>query len=281
MKSLVSVVAAVLFLAATVCAQGYEEETVVYSDSRIQAGIRGGLNLTSMSGGLWGFSELITEQLADDPDIDWTGGYKKSGLSGFVFGGFINYKINESFSVQPELLYVKKGVKSHGTANIIFDESFAVTYTLTEKLNLTYLEIPILAKFNIPMEGKVRPSVYAGPALGFKLSGAYEFDAVLTDGSDVLRISGKPDISNMKSTDFGIVLGGDVGLSLGQATLVLDIRYTIGMSGQFGETNFDDIPPWDIDETPGKYPVINRIAETVPDMKNRAVSITAGVKFDL
>jgi len=289
MNRLVMVAVASLLLAATACAQGYEEETVVSSGSRIQAGLRGGLSLSSMSGGLWGLTEWIGEQLPNEPGFQVTGGFKDGGVSGFVFCGFVCYRVTESFSFQPEVLYVKKGVESHGTATWTMDQR-SVTHEITEKLDLTYLEIPVLGKFTIPTRGRIRPSLFAGPAIAIGLSGKDDLSDVVTivDSStvDTICISGKPEISNMKSIELGLVTGGDVSISLGPASLVLDVRYTIGLNRQFGATDLNDVPFWDGPNAPAEYPVVvlDRIAghaRSVPDMKNRVLSITAGVTFNL
>lgn len=288
MKRLVMATVALL-LATTLFAQEDDESTAGSPVSKIQVGFKGGVGLASMSGETWGFSQSLELYLENDASGDVTSSFKKSGNSGPVFGAFLNYRINSQFSIQPEFLYVKKGAKVKGTGSQTFTEFGSISYSVTEKLNLTYLEIPVLAKFSIPTQGKIRPSLFAGPAMGVKLSGEYDLQLVMTavgDGVETVRWTGKPDISNMKSTDFGLVFGGDVDIALGRASLILDVRYTMGLSGQFDKIDLTNFTDWHPDDpTPKEYPVVTMdsdiIPTGVPDMKNKAFSITAGVAFNL
>ena len=86
---------------------------------------------------------------------------------GFAVGGFVTYSINEIFAIQPELLYTMKGAKGTCEWDGLCEEW---------KDKLTYLEIPVLAKFTIPTEGKIAPNLFIGPALGILLSAKYEWE---------------------------------------------------------------------------------------------------------
>ncbi len=83
--------------------------------------------------------------------------------TGFKIGGFAEFPVNEYLSIQPEILYVQKGaelnVPSYGN----------------EKDRVHMLEVPVLAKVNIPIEASpVKPFFYAGPFAGIKLGSHYE-----------------------------------------------------------------------------------------------------------
>ena len=98
-------------------------------------GVKGGLNLTNLTGDVEGTSSLI----------------------GFHVGGFAEIKLTDKFAIQPELLFSTQGAKIEET---FFDES----YEYDTKLN--YLNIPVLAKFYVTEAF----SVEAGPQLGVLLS---------------------------------------------------------------------------------------------------------------
>jgi len=124
---------------------------------------------------------------------------------GFAIGGFYYYAMSEIFVLQPELYYSVKGGKEDDEG----EES---------DLKLSYIEIPVLLKFNLPMEGKSwAPNLYVGPYLAFLLGAD-------VDGHDVKDA--------FKSTDFGLVVGAsfDFRLSEGKRMLELDFRYSMGIT---------------------------------------------------
>jgi hypothetical protein len=98
-------------------------------------GVKGGLNVTKLTGDLMN-------------DAKW----RMVGVG----GAFLCYKISDVFAIQPEMLFAMKGTKWEAAT-----EEGNATYTW--KLN--YLEIPLLAKVYVPTQSKLKPHVYAGPAL--------------------------------------------------------------------------------------------------------------------
>lgn len=123
---------------------------------------------------------------------------------GLVVGGFMSYDITEIFCIQPEVLFVMKGAK-FATA----DSSF------TDKIN--YIEVPILVKVSLPVSGKIKPSLYAGPTFNFLLS------AKSADGTE---IDFKDQISSM---DFGIAAGAMVSYQMDKASIFVEGRYDAGL----------------------------------------------------
>jgi hypothetical protein len=120
----------------------------------------------------------------------------------FAVGVFYYHAFSEIFVLQPELYYSVKGGKETGGS----------------VLKLSYIDIPVLLKFNLPLEGKSwAPNLYAGPYLAF-LMGAD------VDGHDVKDY--------FSSTDFGLVVGAgaDFHLSEGKHLLELDFRYSMGFT---------------------------------------------------
>jgi hypothetical protein len=120
----------------------------------------------------------------------------------FAVGVFYYHAFSEIFVLQPELYYSVKGGKE----------------TAGSVLKLSYIDIPVLLKFNLPLEGKSwAPNLYAGPYLAF-LMGAD------VDGHDVKDY--------FSSTDFGLVVGAgaDFHLSEGKHLLELDFRYSMGFT---------------------------------------------------
>lgn len=100
-------------------------------------GVKGGLNLTSFSGGNY---------------------YDAKSLVGFQVGAFAEIKIIERLAIQPEVLFSTQGAKLDAGAFGDFDT----------KLN--YINVPVLAKFFITKQFTVE----AGPQLGFLVSAKRE-----------------------------------------------------------------------------------------------------------
>ena len=147
-----------------------------------------------------------------DPDLE--GGDKQS-LLGFAGGGHVQIPIGSgAVSVQPELLYIRKGFE--------FEESGA-----TAKFQADYAEIPILLRYDIPAQS-VMPFVMAGPYVAFeascKLIGEDEGVTIDTDCDSTLGDT------ETESTDFGILFGGGIAFPVGPGALFFDARYGLGLT---------------------------------------------------
>jgi len=176
-------------------------------------GVKGGLNMATATG--------------DDAE----------GLSskmGIVGGAFMCYNITEIFAIQPELLYSMKGAKDEADETISFN----------------YFEIPLLFKVNFPTEGKIKPSLYAGPTLGILMT------AEDTTGEDIKDY--------VKTMDIGILAGAGVGYQMEKGLLFLEARYEIGMTGIMDFTD-DELDAMEMDAQ--------------PDVKNSVISIMVGYGF--
>ena len=182
----------------------------------IKLGVKGGVNVAKIGGG----------DLAEfENDI----GASTDNKTGLVAGAFAEFMIGNLFAIQPEVLYSQKGAKASPAG----DEY---------KLKGAYVEIPVLLKINIPIEGsKVHPHVYAGPAVGFKASCKVSGTDVNADceSQEVETLLGFPLV--IASTDFGVAFGGGVSVDVGGAEVGVDVRYTLGL------TSIDDeVDPYHI-----------------------------------
>ncbi|MFZ5980976.1 MAG: porin family protein [Candidatus Zixiibacteriota bacterium] len=140
--------------------------------------------------------------------------WKYSG--GYSAGGFATFAINDRFSFQPELLFTVK--------------NNAVDYTNCE-VNLTYVEIPMLFKFNFQPEGNIQPQLYVGPYFALKNKAK-----VVVDSTSQAYILGEEvtgqievDIKNVKRSDFGIVFGTEFDFNSTIGTVIFEARYSIGL----------------------------------------------------
>jgi len=133
----------------------------------------------------------------------------KTGAAG---GVFMCYRVTRIFGIQPELLLVMKGAKDDGWRDINNN-------AINASMMLNYFEIPLLLKVNIPLEGKIEPSLYSGPALGILMSAREKIEGESVDIKGLF-----------KSIDIGIIVGAGVGYEMGKGSLILEVRYEIGMS---------------------------------------------------
>ena len=172
--------------------------------------------------------------VGDDADIFQDQGYDmdKKMKIGFTFGGFLTYSVNEMFALQPEILYSIQGVIYEGSM---------LGLDATSTNTLTYIQIPILAKFNLSMEGNIKPNIFLGPQLGLLLTAKTK--------AEVEGVEVEEDMKDVtKSTDFSLVFGGGVQFGL----FSIDGRYNMGL------TSFD---------------------EGEDDIKNSVISIMVGYSF--
>ncbi len=122
------------------------------------------------------------------------------------FGLVAEYKFNEQFAIQPELLYSGQGGEEKGTL-------IGADIKITNKLD--YLNLPVMFKYYVTE----RFSLQAGPQLGILLSSKVK----ASKGSS----SAEEDIEGVKSVDFGFNLG--LGFKVNK-NLFFDARYNLGLN---------------------------------------------------
>jgi hypothetical protein len=115
---------------------------------------------------------------------------------GFHVGGIANYAFNESWSIQPEVLFSTKGYSFE-----VLDETSNVTFS--------YIEIPVSVKYTLSNS----LNFSAGPYVGILMSAKAE-DLDLKEFTN--------------STDIGF--GAGVGYSLDNG-LGFGLRYSMGLTG--------------------------------------------------
>jgi hypothetical protein len=175
------------------------------SFAQIHLGLKAGLNIANIGGS----------------DADQLVGQSLDTKTGFSGGVFFNYQFNNMFAIQPEAYYSMKGA----------------TYSVSGAdltVSLDYIEIPVLLKLIIPVEGSnIKPSIFAGPAIGFNTTHKMKVEV---SGQSV-----EMDIPDTKSTDFSLAFGGGIDFALGKGLLGADIRYILGLS-----TIDNSSDPWDV-----------------------------------
>jgi hypothetical protein len=198
-----------------------------------QFGIKGGINLADVRG-----SDVVRDNL-------------KTRLG--LVGG-ISYRINliAGLSLQPEVLYVQKGVVSE-----ISQGASGYSYSQKTTTKGDYLDIPLLLKFNLPIP-QFSPFIEAGASYGILLS-AKEKDEVTTNIPGQQSGSEEVDIKdNLTKGDLSFIIG--VGFDI--TILELDARFVFGMNRLRK----------DLSETP-------QVDENATKVYNRGIIITAGIRL--
>ena len=169
-------------------------------ESPVHAGMRMGLDWAT-----W---------LGDDPD---PGGYDGTDYRlGMNVGGYLNIKAGGMFSVEPEVLYIQKGIKYY-------------PLNLIRIYKLDYADISILVRFSPGWF-----SVFAGPSFG-----------VLLRAKSLERSASTATTTNIGNrvdgTDFGLAVGLGFWIPDKVNRTSIDLRATFGVLPVFdaaGEKSF-------------------------------------------
>lgn len=117
-------------------------------------------------------------------------------------------------------------------------------------LALDYVEIPILAKLQIPVAGPMTPTVFGGPAVGINLNAEFDEPRPGTDPRDISDF--------VNGTEIGAHVGAGLDVEAGGVLLMLDARYTRGLTGVFDDEEIND---------------------AASDIKNEGFRLSLGIRF--
>ena len=141
-----------------------------------------------------------------------------TGLVILNLGGFAHIRTCRFSSLQPELLYTRKGQGGFGPKGT--------------QVRAHYLEIPLLVKISTPPEWKpenVGFNLFLGPEVGFLIWGAFVKEDTYWlrfNRKDIFRES----ITNeYRRVDFGGVAGIGIDLDRGWGVMTIEARYTFSL----------------------------------------------------
>ncbi len=184
-------------------------------------GIKGGLNFAE-------FSDIETIDTLDELETE--------SKSDFVGGVYVKFPIGV-FRLQIEGLYSRKG--GEGQYN---NDGLG---TAPWETQLTYVEIPVLLKYEFPTS-VLKPFLYGGGSIAFLMEAEKRNQTFDTDWVDIK--------DDLKSTDYGLVVGAGIEI----IGITLEGRYTHGMADT-------------IDQKSGDL--------QVDEAKNKTWSVMAGIDF--
>ncbi|TDH23056.1 PorT family protein [Segetibacter sp. 3557_3] len=173
----------------------------------------------------------IPKLRASSDDEAFSSGYRT--ILGPQAGLLAEYRFNDLFSIQTEVNYSAQGGKKSGKQKVrtsIFAAMVPVGLNLPEYLYanfnsevaLSYLEVPVLAKFSFSTSSLSRLSVYGGPFVGYLLEATGKSagkSRIYTDGA--------------QTTEFTIPVGG-VPVAVG----VQDLTMKQDITEQCNRTNY-------------------------------------------
>jgi hypothetical protein len=123
--------------------------------------------------------------------------------NGFAGGVYMDYAFNNYFSLQPEILYVTKGLDCEiANSRVIVDN----------EARFDYIEIPLLVKFTVTGKSHFSPYFFAGPGVGINLAADVTLKSTYTRTNQ--SSSGSSDWSGiMNKAEFCADARCDIGLS--------------------------------------------------------------------
>jgi Outer membrane protein beta-barrel domain len=168
-------------------------------------GIIGGANLATLTGSMF-----------ENP----------SNRTGFAAGLMAVLPVLPSFAIQPELMFTMKGTTSDsdGTAKI------------------DYIELPVLARLEVPAFGRVKPFVYGGPGFAYRVGCSFEGTAtefqapgglvtrefrVTCDSLQAQAQRASPGFK-YNTADVDGIIGGGLAFDVGGRTMTVGVRYDVG-----------------------------------------------------
>ena len=167
----------------------------------------------------------------------WTGDTEEFGGDigsnfGFQIGGIFEIGINEKISIQPELVFIQKGIKIEDSDNFGGQQ-------IDSKTNFffNYLDLPVLLKIKFGNAESTNFFFTVGPAFGFALSGKVKSE--VTFGGETEK--GEEDFEfgdddGVNRFDVSASVGAGVNIPVGPGNLFIEARYLLGL------TNLNDDP---------------------------------------
>lgn len=207
-------------------------------------GIRGGLNLSNLAGKYTGNVGEGESKSDYEPDF-------KSRV-GFHLGVIVDLGLSEKFSIQPGLYYTTRGAKLEQSDD---EEKY------TEKYNLSYLQLPILASYKINLSDDIKWHINAGPYVAYGLGGKVKWESSYDGESEKGDYKAFGVADEDSDEDKGGLKRFDAGLSFGTGISFNKVYF--GLTYDLGLANIADKKAWGDDFK----------------LKNRNFAISVGYNF--
>jgi hypothetical protein len=147
--------------------------------------------------------------------------------TGMNIGGMLRKHITDMMYWEIDILISEKGALDNQD---LYREQHDDTVNVEIVWSLNYFEVPVFVGFDFlnNTDASVHPILYGGGFIGYKTS-----SKLRGDYEDVTNEFGYNDV---KSLDYGYVLGGSIEFDIHEDRLALDVRFTKSI------LSFDDSP---------------------------------------
>lgn len=200
------------------------------AQDKIAFGLRAGVNLNSLN-------------YSGDADSEYN---DLKSRAGFHVGAVMDWNVAGNFYIQPGVYFTTRGAKGEWS----YSEA-DYSQQMTAKLNMSYLQIPVLASYRFPVSDAVKIDVNVGPYIAIGLGGKVKAEMTETFLDEVETMSEKYDIFGKSSDNEarGDFKRFDAGLRFGAGVNIH--RFYVGVSYDLGLTNLaytGDNYQWDKNE---------------------------------
>jgi hypothetical protein len=137
--------------------------------------------------------------------------------SGSLFGVFLGLPVAGPLNAQLEVFLARKG---GGLSTVVADIPLQVS------VQLVYIEMPVLARFVIPLGGRVHPNVFGGGSVALNIG--CDIQAEIPGLLAQQACDEASDVA-VHTLDFGAVLGAGLEYDWRDSNARLEIRQTIGL----------------------------------------------------
>jgi hypothetical protein len=197
-----------------------EQQSMGENDLSPKFGIKGGVNLTNL---------YVDDDVSDE-----------NMKVGFNAGFFAKLPVTRGFSIQPELLYSSKGAKETYDNFIMGDGEY--------RFNLNYIELPVLAVFNLSKNFNLHVGPYVSYLAGVNIKDLNKDEGTIDEVAEL-------DADNFNRFDYG--LAGGLGIDISNFTIGARYNYGLREIGKSGSVS----------------------GELLKNSKNSAISLYIGIGF--
>ncbi|MBE0566576.1 MAG: PorT family protein [Krumholzibacteria bacterium] len=224
------------------------------------AGGDGGL--PPISYGLKGGLSLAQHQGTTPRDMQYT--VDSESRKSVTAGLFLVLPVTERFSLQQEVLYVRKGSRQDIGVSI-----FDVPAVLQVSYDMDYLEIPVLTRYQWTRGRAVGFYTLAGFGFGLKVGDRYRLSGLVDDGTETIPLNADSDMSEVDMFDFHFTYGVGLETPVGGRRLLLEYRFDLSL---------DALPLPTYADVPFGAETMRVDNEPVP-LRNQCHMLMLGVRF--
>jgi len=208
--------------------------------------------------------------ITGDPAVNF---YNIENMTKYDIGLMLYSAYNKKFAFGIGLEHHKSGFSK--TADFNYGSQHI---TVDQKINMSYISVPVVVKVNGPRIFGGNSEILAGPSFDYALSATNAFDSTAyTPSIFETGLADNYDIPNHKKSSVSGMLGCQFLKKIGGGNLILGIKYRFQVSGN----NFEDINEEDlINLKNNELPMANASGNS-DKLKLNMVTITIGYRFGL